>query len=441
MKITELKSDKAEYHVKATIYEKDITTLIDNELAKIAKTAKMDGFRVGKVPARILKKKYAPSIRVDITRSKINTAIDDIIKKNNLKIATDPAIEDLTNEEGKDLEFTLKFELLPEISLPDFKKISIEKPKLDVSKKDIDDQIEKLANFSKTYDEESKTKAKEGDQVTIDAVGYIDGKAFDGGKLDAHKLVLGSKSFIPGFEDQLVGCKTGDNITVKVTFPKDYHAKNLAEKPSEFKVKVIAVHKEKAVKIDNTFAKKFNCDTVVKLKEQVSGNIESSYDEPIHVMMKMKLFDKLENMLKFNVPKSLLEREKDTLKKQTTQAGYEDPSIKGKSDKEKEAYFNKLASRRVRIGLMLAEYVKKNNLQIQEDDIRQTIIATAKNYPGREKEVIEFYQKDRGALESLKGPILEEKAVKEIFDKEVTLSEKTYSKDKLEKLLEKETDK
>ena len=125
MKITELKSDKAEYHVKATIYEKDITTLIDNELAKIAKTAKMDGFRVGKVPARILKKKYAPSIRVDITRSKINTAIDDIIKKNNLNIATDPAIEDLTNEEGKDLEFTLKFELLPEIPLPDFKKISI----------------------------------------------------------------------------------------------------------------------------------------------------------------------------------------------------------------------------------------------------------------------------------------------------------------------------
>jgi len=441
MKITELKSDKAEYHVKATIYEKDITKLIDDELAKIAKTAKMDGFRVGKVPAGILKKKYAPSVRVDITRNKINITIDDIIKKNNLNIATDPAIEDLTNEEGKDLEFTLKFELLPEIPLPEFKKISIEKPKFDISKKDIDDQIEKLADFSKTYDEESKTKAKEGDQVTIDAVGYIDGKAFDGGKLDAHKLVLGSKSFIPGFEDQLVGCKTGDNITVKVTFPKDYHAENLAAKPSEFKVKVIAVHKEKAVKIDNKFAKKFNCDTVAKLKQQVSRNIESSYDEPIHVMMKMKLFDKLENMLKFNVPKSLLEREKDTLKKQTTQAGYEDPSIKGKSDKEKEAYFNKLASRRVRIGLMLAEYVKKNNLQIQEDDIRQAIIATAKNYPGQEKEVIEFYQKDRGALESLKGPILEEKAVREIFDKEVTLSEKTYSKDKLEKLLEKETDK
>ena len=440
MKITQLKSDKTEYHVKAIIYEKEITKLIDDKLDKIAKTAKMNGFRVGKVPTEILKKK-SPSIRIDITRNKINIIIDDIIKKNNLNIVTAPAIEDLINEEGKDLEFTLKFELLPEITLPEFKKISIEKPKFDISKKDIDDQIKKLADFSKTYDEKSKTKAKEGDHVTIDAVGYIDGKAFDGGKLDAHKLVLGGKSFIPGFEDQLIGCKTGDNITVKVTLPKDYHAENLAAKPSEFKVKVIAVHKEQVVKIDNKFAKRFNCDTVAKLKQQVLKNIESSYDEPIHVMMKMKLFDTLENMLKFNVPKSLLEREKDTLKKETTQVGYEAPSIKGKSDREKEAYFNKLASRRVRIALMLAEYVKKNNLQIQEDDIREAIIATAKNYPGQEKEVIEFYQKDRGALESLKGLILEEKAVREIFDKEVILSEKTYSKDKLEKLLEKETDK
>lgn len=441
MKIAELKSDKTEYHAKVLISGKDVTTLIDNELTKIAKTAKMDGFRVGKVPTGILKKKYASSIRADITRNKANIAIDDTIKKNNLNIATDPAIENLINEEGKDLEFTLKFELLPEISLPEFKRISIEKSKLDISKKDIDDQLGKLANFSKTYDEESKAKAKEGDQVTIDAVGSVDGEAFDGGRLDAHRLVLGSKSFIPGFEDQLIGHKAGDDVTVKVTFPKDYQTENLAGKSSEFKVKIIAIHKEKTVKIDDAFAKKFKCNTVAKLREQISKNIESSYDEPIHVMIKMKLFDKLENMLKFDVPKSLLQREKDTLKKQTAQAGYEDPSIKGKSDKEKEAYFDKLASRRVRIGLMLAEYVKKHNLQIQEDDIRQAIIATAKNYPGQEREVIEFYQKDRGALESLKGPILEEKAVKEIFDKEVILSEKTYSKDKLEKLLEKETDK
>jgi len=438
MQVTELNNNKTEYQAKITIPEKEVLALINKELVTIAKTAKMDGFRVGKVPAGVLKKKYSSSIRADIARNQINNAIDETIKKNNLNIALDPVIEALTNEEGKDLEFTLKFELLPEITMPDFKKISIEQAKLEVSQKDIDDQIDRLSSFSKAYNEESKGKAKSGDQVTIDAIGYVDGEAFDGGKLDAHKLILGSNAFIPGFEDQLIGCKAGDDITVKVDFPKEYHAENLAGKPSEFKVQVKAIHKEQPVVIDDEFAKKFKCDTVDKLKEQISKNIEASYDEPIHTMMKMKLFDKLENMLKFDVPASLLARETEILKKQTAQMEQDDPSVKGKSEKEKDDYFSNLAKRRVKIGLMLAEYVKKNTLQIQEEDIRQAIITQARNYPGQEQQVIEFYQKDRSALESLKGPILEEKAVKEIFAKEVALTTKAYSKDKLEKLLDKE---
>lgn len=438
MKITELKNSKTEYHATITFPEKEVSELVAKELAVVAKTAKMNGFRVGKVPAAVLKKKYLSSVQADIARNKINSTIDEIIKKNNLNISMDPAIENLINEEGKALEFTLKFELLPEIKMPDFKKISIEKAKLEVSKKDIEDQIERLAGFSKSYDEESKAKAKNGDQVTMDAIGYVDGEAFDGGKLDAHKLVLGSKSFIPGFEDQLIGCKAGDDITVKVDFPKEYHAENLAGKPSEFKVQVKAVHKAKATVIDDEFAKKFKCETLAQLKEQISKNIEASYEEPIHTLMKMKLFDKLDGLLKFDIPTSLLTREIDLLKKQTEEMGYEDPSIKDASDKEKDAYFNKLASRRVKIGLLLAEYVKKHELKIEEADVRQAIMAQARNYPGQEQQVIEFYQKDRNALESLKGPILEEKAVKEIFAKEMTLSEKTYSKDKLETLLNKE---
>ena len=175
----------------------------------------------------------------------------------------------------------------------------------------------------------------------------------------------------------------------------------------EFKVQVIAVHKEKYVKIDDEFAKNFKCDNVDKLKEQISKNITSSYDEPINTMMKMKLFDKLEGMLKFYVSASLLTRKTDILKKQTEQMGYEDPSIKGKSDKKKKAYFNKQASRRVKIGLMLAEYVKQHNMQIQEEDMCQAIIEQARNYPGQEQQVIKFYQKDPSGLESLKGLILE----------------------------------
>lgn len=436
MNISELKNDKTEFHAKVTIPVNSITGEIDQELKGIAKTAKMDGFRVGKVPTHILKKKYASSIRADIVRKKINSTIDELIKKNNLNIAMDPAIEDLENEDDKDLAFTLKFELLPEIKLPEFKKISIEKPVMKVSEKDVNEQINRIAEFSKTYEKESKGKAASGDQLTIDAVGYVDGKAFEGGKLEGHKLVLGSNTFIPGFEDQLIGSKAGDDVKVKVTFPEKYHAENLAGKPSEFKVQVKAVHKAITPKIDDEFAKKFKCDMLEKLKEQIKENLSTSYQEPIHILMKMNLFDKLENMLKFEVPKSLIEREVSILEKQSDQ--FSDLDLNKKSDKEKAEYFEKLAARRVRIGLVLAEYVKQKNLKITEDDIRQAIIAQARNYPGQEKQVIEFYQKDRQALEALKGPILEEKGVKEIFDNEIIINEKSYSKDKLEELLEKE---
>jgi len=438
MKIVELKNDKQNYHVEVSVSDKDIVNTIDAKLADIRKTAKMDGFRPGKAPLSFLKKKYAPSIRADIVKEKVDKAIDDSVKKNNLNIALDPSIEDVTNEEGKDFKFTLKFALLPEIELPDFKKISIEKPELKVSTKEVDEQLERLASFSKTYDKESKVKAKEGDQLTIDAVGYVDGKAFDGGKLTDHKLVLGSKAFIPGFEDQLIGSKKGDDITVKVDFPKEYHAKNIAGKPSEFKVQIKAVHKEDKPKIDDEFAKKFKCESLEELKKQAEQNIQASYDEPIRVMMKMHLFDKLEGMLKFDLPDTLLKRESEILQKQLEQKEGGDEEFQKMSSKEKEKHVTKLSTRRVRIGLMLAEYVKQEKVQLKDEDIRQAIFAQARNYPGQEKEIIEFYQKDRRALESLKGPVLEEKSVQEIFDKEIKLVTKSYPKDKLEKLLDKE---
>lgn len=435
MEIKELKKDNIEFHAGIIVPAKVITDQINSELKKAAKTAKMDGFRVGKVPVHMLKKRYEPSIRMDVVRQSVNDAIDEVIKKNELNIATDPAIEDLKSEADKDLEFTLKFELLPDIELPDFSKISIEKPILEVEEKDIDEQIKRMADFSKSFDKESKAKSAKGDQVTIDAVGYVDGEAFEGGKLDDHRLILGSGAFIPGFEDQLIGVKAGEDVLVKVDFPKDYHADDLAGKPSEFKVQVKAVHKPKTPKIDDEFAKKFKCETLEELKGKIKENIASMYDEPIHVNMKMDLFDKLEKELKFDVPKSLIDREVGILKSQTQESGLNDEEIEGKTEEEKEAYFNKLALRRVRIGLALAEYVKKKSLQISEDDVRQAIMEQARNYPGQEREVFEFFQKDPRAIESLKGPIMEEKGVTEIFANEVKLKEKSYNKKALEKML------
>ncbi len=436
MKITEIKNDDTDLHVRVTIPSKEVASEVDKELAKLAKDAKIDGFRVGKVPTSFLKKKYGISLRADAVRNKIIKAIGDITKDKNLRAIGDPEVDDIKNEENKDLEFTLKYQLLPEITMPDFKKISIEKPVLELKDKDIDEQMEQLIGASKEYNKISKSKAKKGDQVTIDAVGYVDEKAFAGGKLTAHKLVLGSGAFIPGFEEQLIGAKSGDDVSVKVDFPKEYHEKTLAGKPSEFKVKVLEVHNETPAKLDDEFAKKFNFESLEKLREQIAKNMREVYEEPIETMMKMELFDKLETILKFDVPKVLLDREIGILEKQAPQI--DDEEFKTKSQENKEAYFTKLASRRVKLGLMLAEYVKLQNVEIEKADVQKAVMDQARNFPGRENEIIDFYVKNPNALESLKGPILEDKAVKIIFEKEVKLTEKPYNKAKLEKLLGKD---
>lgn len=438
MNITELKNDKIDFHVKVTISASKINSEIEKELARIAKTARIDGFRAGKVPVSVVKKKYEKSIRADIIRNNVNDSVDKIIQEKNLRIALDPKLDNLVNGDNEDLEFTLKFQLIPEISIPDFKKITIEKPILEVTEKETKEQLDKLVEFSKEYTKKTKGKAKKGDEVTIDTIGYVKGKAFEGGTLKQHKLVLGSNAFIPGFEDQLIGAKAGEEVVVKLEFPKEYHAEDLAGKVAEFKVHVNRVHQPVYPEINDAFAKKFNCENIEKLQEQIATNIKNTYEDPIRTLMKMKLFDQLEEMLTFEVPNSLLQKEKELLIKQASQQNSEDQGIISKNAEEQSKNYKKIALRRVRIGLLLAEYVKVKKLQIQEQDIRKAVISQARNYPGQEHQVIEFYKKDKKALESLKGPVLEEKAVQNIFCQEIKLKEKIYTKDKLEKLLEKE---
>ncbi|NRB10161.1 MAG: trigger factor [Rickettsiaceae bacterium] len=438
MSITELKKDDIEYHIKVKIPAKEVTKEVDKKLADAKGTLSIPGFRKGKVPDKVLKKKYGEATRADIVKDKIMETINKVTEEKKLRTVANPDVEDVVNEEDKDVEFTLKFELNPEIKMPNFKQIAIEKPVLNVNDKDIDAEIEKFASLSKSYDKEKKDKAKKGDQVTINAVGYINDKAFDGGKLDNHKLVLGSGSFIEGFEKQLEGTKAGDDIVVKATFPKDYHAKDLAGKPAEFKVSVVTIHSETKTKIDDEFAKKFQCENIQELKKQVKENIATEYSRHVSGLIKMKLFNKLEDMLKFNVPKSLLNKELESLKQQMSGSEEEDPSLKKKSAKEKEENYLKLATRRVRLGLLLAEYIREKNLQITQEDVKKAILDQARNFPGQEQQIIDFYTNNKNAVESLTGPMLEEKAVKEIFDKEITMTEKAYNKEELKKLLEKE---
>lgn len=434
MNITELKNDQKEFHAKLVINQQEIEEKLNSKLTMIAKTAKLDGFRPGKVPLSMIKKKYGASARNEIISNLLSENISKIQKKYNLTPVADPKIEDIKIAEGQDAEFTLKFELMPAIEMPDFKKIIIEKPVLEISEKEIDERLNKLKLATQEFDTPSKAKAKMGDQVTIDAVGYVDGEPFEGGKLENHKLVLGSGSFIEGFEKQLVGSKIGDKIDVQVTFPEKYHASQLAGKAAEFKTEIKALHKASEVKIDEEFAKKFQAPSVDELKKRLEEELKNSYSDAINMLMKMKLFDQLEKIIKFEPPKSLLEREVNNLKNQKEVV--EDPLITAKSTDEQEKYLTKLATRRVRIGLVVAEYVKQHKITLEESDLRKALFAQTKFYPGREQELIEFYQKDKAALETLKSSILEEKGVAKIFAEEVQLKEKNYNKAQLEKILE-----
>jgi trigger factor len=436
MQITKLKEEGTDYHLKVVIANDAVDQQLQNKLSDLQKTAKLPGFRPGKVPIAIISKKYADSVRAEVVQDQINESVNSVIKEHKLNIATSPKIEDLKSKPEQDIEFILKFEVIPEIKMPEFHTISVEKPVLKVSDKEIKAELESLAKMSTTYDEEKTGKAAKGDRVTIDAVGSVDGIEFEGGNLKAHKLVLGSKSFIDNFEDQLIGTKVGDEIIVKVTFPKEYHAKDLADKPAEFKVKVLAVHEGIAPKIDEEFAKKLKCETVAELEGNIRKYISSFYNNDIHTMMKMHLFDQLESVLKFDAPTSLVDKEFMTLKSQTAQIAKEGDDFKNKSEQEVEEYCKKLAIRRVRIGLMLSEYAQNKELKITEEDIKAAIFAEAKQFPGHEGKIIEFYSKNQGAVEQLKGLIIEEKSVKHIFDNEVKIVEKEYNKKDLEALIE-----
>ena len=443
MSVKVLKDEVLEKHFRVVVPAKSLEKSIADEIQAIAPTVKMQGFRPGKVPVSFIQKKYGASIRSDAINKEVREAVEKILKDKKLKTISSPNIEDVIAAEGKDLEFTIKMELFPEIKTPDFKKVKLEKPVVKVSDKDLDEHLQKVAAANVVFTKESKTKAAKGDQVTIDFIGYLKGKAFDGGAMEGHKLVLGSNSFIPGFVDQLIGAKAGDDVTVKVTFPEQYQSKDLAGKETEFKVKVHAVHKSEEPKIDDEFAKKLGTKDLEDLKTRSREMLAAAFDSEILTMLKLRLFDHLENELDFEVPPSMLEREFQMIKAQAGQAGQEDGEEDGKKkkdDKKLEESYRRIALRRVRIGLLLADYAEKHKIQLTQDDVRAALLAQARMFPGQEQMIIDYYTKNPNAIESLKGPIIEDKAVKSLLEKDISPKTKDYSVKEMTDLLKAENE-
>lgn len=434
MKATELKSESLKKEYSVVIPAADFEKEVDAKINQIAKTTKIPGFRPGKAPKEMLKQKYRASVLGEVLDETVRNATEEVIKSNKLNPVMMPNIKVTKFEDGKDIEFTLTVELMPEIKIGDLSAIKLEKLMAEVPAEEVEKALNYIAQSRReTVKVEEDRAAAKGDTVVIDFTGSIDGVEFQGGKGSNYPLELGSNSFIPGFEDQLIGKKAGDKVDVNVTFPENYHAKDLAGKASVFAVEIKELRAAKEVEINDEFAKSLGEESLDKLKAAIAERIKGDYEAASKMKLKRQLLDNLDNEYKFDVPAGLVDAEYKSIVDQYEQAkkyNQLEESEKNKSEEELLAEYKDIAVRRVKLGLLLSEIGKDAKVTITPDDINKAIMNEAKKYPGQEKAVFDYYLKNKQAIEALKAPVFEEKIVDYVIGKS-NVSEKIVSIEEL----------
>lgn len=443
MKVNELSNKGLKREYSVVVGADEIEAKMNAELEKVKSTIKLPGFRPGKAPLSLLKKMHGNSLMGQVLEETVNSTTAKVFEEKNLKPAMQPNVEIVKFDEGGDLEYTVSIEVLPEVSVPDFSKIKLERLVADVSDKEVEEAIGRLSEGQKRFEAASKaTKAKEGDAVFIDYVGRIDGEAFPGGTGEQFQLELGSGMFIPGFEEQLIGNKAGDEVQVTVKFPADYHSDDLAGKETVFEVIVHEVRKPAKVEIDDQFAKDMGLESLDSLKEMVKSQIEMEYGNLSRSITKRRLLDALADMVSFEVPEGMLDAEFAQIWNQikmdairSGEATAEDFEGKdGPDDKKEAAEFRSIAERRVRLGLLLSEAGQANDVQVSQEEVSKQVMQEAQRYPGQEQEVFKYFQSNPEAMAQLRAPIFEEK-VCDLIISLASVKEKKATKDQLEAAL------
>ncbi|MBR4106083.1 MAG: trigger factor [Alphaproteobacteria bacterium] len=441
MKVTELKAEGLNKSYKVVADNSDVSKEYTNRLANVAKKAKIQGFRAGKAPLSMIEKKYHNEVMGEVMDEMIRKGTNEAVSSNKLRPVNQPSVKILSFDEGKDLEFEVNVEVLPEIKIGDFSKISLEKLTADVPAEEVDKAVNYLAQSRKQTVKVDGKKAAKGDTVMIDFTGSVDGVEFNGGKGSDYPLELGSNSFIPGFEDQLVGSSAGDKVDVKVKFPENYHAKDLAGKDAVFAVTVREVREPKEIEINDELAKSLGAESLDKLKENLSSRIKADYDNASRMKLKRQLLDVLDKEYNFEVPNSLVDAEYNAIVQQYEQAkkmGRLDEEEKSKKEADLLKDYKNIAIRRVKLGLLLSEVGQDAKVTIKPEDINAAIMNEARRYPGQEQLVLDYYLKNKNAVEALKAPIFEEKIIDHILSL-TKLNEKKVSVEELYKMEEEKT--
>jgi len=423
------------YGVKVTA--KDLGDKLDARIAEIAPQMNLKGFRPGKVPLAHVRRMYGKSLMGEVIEQTINESSAKVLEDYKLRVAAQPDLKPQSDMDqvfagASDLDFEIQVEVMPDFEPIDPKTLKLQRPVYTPTDKEVDEALDELAKANRTYEPRTgKTvKAKDGDQLIIDFIGRMDGEAFEGGSATDTPLVLGSKRFIPGYEEQLVGAKPGETRIVKVNFPEDYQAANLRGKPAEFEVTVKEVQAPVETAIDDAFAKTLGLETLDELKDAVRKQLEGEYANATRFKLKRALLDALDKGHDFPLPPRMVEAEFESIWRQVESDkadGDLPPEDKDKSEDELKAEYRKIAERRVRLGLVLAEIGRKNDVVVGEDEVLQAIRAEAMKYRGQEQQVFDALRQNPDAQAQLRAPIYEDKVVDLLFS-QAKITDKKVSK-------------
>ncbi|MFC3226010.1 trigger factor [Marinibaculum pumilum] len=401
--------------IKINVPASELDAKVDEKLKDLSKQVRMPGFRPGKAPVKLLRKQYGKAAFGEVVSETVNEAMQKCMADNNLRPATEPDVDFGEPEEGKDLVCSVNFEVMPEFELGDFSTIELERATSGPEDEKVEEQLKAIAEQQKNFARiEEARPAQNGDSLLIDFVGRVDGTAFEGGAAEDYALEIGSGTFIPGFEEQLTGAAEGEKRDVTVTFPEDYGNAELAGKEAVFEVTVKEIRAPEAVELNDDFAQKLGLQSLDELRDMVRQQMQGEFDRASRFMVKRKLLDALAERYDFAVPAGMLQGEFDQIWGQVApdEAALEAEKEKtGKGEDELKDEYRAIAERRVRLGLVLAEVGRFNNIQVQQDELQRALLDEARRYPGQEQQVLQFYQQNPEMMQRLRAPIYEDKVV------------------------------
>ena len=442
MNVTETLAEGLKHEYKVVIPAQDLAAKYSDKLAKLTQNVRLPGFRPGKVPPALLRKRYGDALASEVVEEAVSETASKALNDKGLRPALQPKLLEVGKfEEGKDLEFRFAVEALPDIEPMDFRQMALERVKVDVGEADIEPALKRLSEGNPDLKPaEADRKAEKGDVLVIDFAGTIGGTAFPGGSAEGHHLRLGSGSFIPGFEEQVIGAAAGEQREVKVNFPAGYAAKNLAGKEAVFAVSVKEIKQAVPAELNDAFAERVGAKDLADLKAQVRKQIEADYSSLARMRLKRQMLDQLAEGHTFAVPEGMVEAEFNLIWREVEEqkkAGQIDEADKAKPEEELKADYRKIAERRVRLGLLLAEVGKRNKIEVAREEIGQAIVREAQRYPGQERKLIDYYQQNAEALAQLRAPLYEDKVVDYILEL-AKVSEKSVTPKELTALAESE---